>query len=282
MPGRNASSGDYRYGYNKGSEKDDEITGITGSHITTEFRMLDTRIAKWWSIDPKTKELPHQSPYNSMDNNPILLNDEDGGCTTCPSRTVRQRLTSTNAQNVMARVRTAPVGGGQLIFQTNNIVANQNVRQNAVRATVFRDKLNPLVKNRPDASTVGPNAPRPSLANGAFTRSVSQLTQELNSTTNVDAKVKINVRGLRRGENVTVQFVDPTTGNVVGNTQTITRRNARRGINVQKVRGGLANVRITNNSANGRVRARLNSKTNIFGVKKTKSRIRRGGRRIKR
>ena len=154
MPGRNASSGDYRYGYNKGSEKDDEITGITGSHITTEFRMLDTRIAKWWSIDPKTKELPHQSPYNSMDNNPILLNDEDGGCTTCPSRTVRQRLTSTNAQNVMARVRTAPVGGGQLIFQTNNIVANQNVRQNAVRATVFRDKLNPLVKNRPDASTV--------------------------------------------------------------------------------------------------------------------------------
>lgn len=76
MPGRNAGSESYRYGYNKGSEKDDEITGVTGSHITTHFREYDTRLMRTWSIDPV--EQAWQSPYASMDNNPIWFNDPLG------------------------------------------------------------------------------------------------------------------------------------------------------------------------------------------------------------
>lgn len=76
MPGRSFSSSDYRYGYNAGSEKDDEITGVTGSHITTFFREFDTRLLRTWSVDPVFQ--PWQSPYTSMDNNPILLNDPMG------------------------------------------------------------------------------------------------------------------------------------------------------------------------------------------------------------
>ena len=77
MPGRTFSSNQYRYGY-QGSEKDNEITGADGSHITTHFRQLDTRIARWWGVDPKASSMPWQSPYVSMDNNPILYNDPLG------------------------------------------------------------------------------------------------------------------------------------------------------------------------------------------------------------
>ncbi len=75
MPGRKYSSNSYRFGY-QGSEKDDEITGVTGSHITTHFRQGDTRIVKWSSIDPKANA--SWSPYSMMNGNPIWLNDAEG------------------------------------------------------------------------------------------------------------------------------------------------------------------------------------------------------------
>ncbi len=67
----------YRFGFN-GQEKDDEITGVTGSHYTTHFRALDSRIGRWWSVDPKSSQLPWQSPYVTMGNNPIRMVDPDG------------------------------------------------------------------------------------------------------------------------------------------------------------------------------------------------------------
>jgi hypothetical protein len=76
LPARNASSGDYRFGFNAGSEKDDEITGVAGSHITTFWREGDTRLGKWWGTDPKATAL--ESPYAFMGNNPILYNDPLG------------------------------------------------------------------------------------------------------------------------------------------------------------------------------------------------------------
>jgi RHS repeat-associated protein len=64
----------FRYGY-QGSEADDEIKG-DGNSYTTEFRQLDPRLGRWLSIDPVTH--PHQSPYCSMDNNPIWFSDVFG------------------------------------------------------------------------------------------------------------------------------------------------------------------------------------------------------------
>jgi len=59
-------------------EKDDEITGSTGSTYTTEFRMLDTRLGRWWSVDPESKLYPNHSNYIYSGNNPILFIDPDG------------------------------------------------------------------------------------------------------------------------------------------------------------------------------------------------------------
>ena len=61
----------YRYGY-QGSEKDDESKG-GGNSYTTFYRQLDPRVGRWFSIDPVFQ--PWQSPYCSMDGNPISLND---------------------------------------------------------------------------------------------------------------------------------------------------------------------------------------------------------------
>ena len=76
MPNRSFNANSYRYGYNDGSEKDDEITGVVGSHFTTYFREFDTRTLIPWSPDPVFQ--PWQSPYSYMDGNPILYNDPLG------------------------------------------------------------------------------------------------------------------------------------------------------------------------------------------------------------
>ena len=79
MPGRKFTGiqGNYRYGFN-GMEKDDEVKNSEGSHYTTLYRQYDSRIGRWFSVDPKANVLPWQSPYCSMDNNPILKTDTDG------------------------------------------------------------------------------------------------------------------------------------------------------------------------------------------------------------
>jgi hypothetical protein len=76
IAGRAFNSNSYRFGYNAGSEKDDEITETTGSHFTTFFREFDTRLLIPWSPDPVFQ--PWQSPYSYIDGNPILINDPLG------------------------------------------------------------------------------------------------------------------------------------------------------------------------------------------------------------
>ena len=62
-----------RFGY-QGSEREQEY--LSGETYSTYFRMLDTRLGRWFSPDPIT--MPWQSPYVSMDNNPISLTDPLG------------------------------------------------------------------------------------------------------------------------------------------------------------------------------------------------------------
>ncbi len=73
MQGRQYTADFYRFGY-QGSEKEreGELKGI----YTTEFRGLDVRLGRWFIPDPITH--PWQSPYCSMDNDPIGLTDVMG------------------------------------------------------------------------------------------------------------------------------------------------------------------------------------------------------------
>jgi RHS repeat-associated protein len=75
LPGRSKS--DYRYGFT-GHEKEDEITGSSGTVYSTEYRLLDTRLAIWRTPDPLAAKFPNISSYHYCSNNPILKFDPDG------------------------------------------------------------------------------------------------------------------------------------------------------------------------------------------------------------
>lgn len=66
MPGRNASTGDYRYGF-QGQETDNEITG-SESHIAFKYRIHDARLGRFLSLDPLAPDYPHNSPYAFSEN----------------------------------------------------------------------------------------------------------------------------------------------------------------------------------------------------------------------
>jgi len=68
----------YRFGY-QSSLKDDQIKG-TGNSYYTLHRELETRVGRWWSIDPKP--MAGEGGYCSMSNNPILGNDPLGDVVT--------------------------------------------------------------------------------------------------------------------------------------------------------------------------------------------------------
>lgn len=70
LPGRNYSSGSYRYLF-QGQEHDDEMHGATGTSYNYEYRMHDARIGRFLSIDPLASKYPHNSPYAFSENRVI-------------------------------------------------------------------------------------------------------------------------------------------------------------------------------------------------------------------
>jgi len=76
MPGRQFSSNSYRYGFN-GKEKDDEVKG-NGNSYDFGARIYDPRIGRWLSCDPWKDKYPSVSPYNYVENNPLIFKDPTG------------------------------------------------------------------------------------------------------------------------------------------------------------------------------------------------------------
>ncbi|WP_083727795.1 RHS repeat domain-containing protein [[Flexibacter] sp. ATCC 35208] len=76
MGDRKWSLGGYRYGFN-GKENDNEVKG-EGNEIAFEARAYDSRVGKFLSIDPLTKNYPNNSPYIFGANNPVTFIDALG------------------------------------------------------------------------------------------------------------------------------------------------------------------------------------------------------------
>jgi RHS repeat-associated protein len=76
MPGRKFSPAEYRFGFN-GKENDKEVYG-EGNFQDYGFRMYDTRIARFISVDPLTKKYPELTPFQFASNTPIMSIDLDG------------------------------------------------------------------------------------------------------------------------------------------------------------------------------------------------------------
>lgn len=70
-------NGGYRFGF-QGEEKDDEISGSTGTHYAFKYRMYDARIGKFFSVDPLVKKYPYWSPYAFSGNRVIDMVELEG------------------------------------------------------------------------------------------------------------------------------------------------------------------------------------------------------------
>jgi RHS repeat-associated protein len=76
-PGRSFGSTTYKYGFN-GKLKDDEWNGNTGATYDYGFRIYDSRIGKFLSVDPLSSKYPWYTPYQFAGNKPIVAGDIDG------------------------------------------------------------------------------------------------------------------------------------------------------------------------------------------------------------
>ncbi|MBU0489690.1 MAG: RHS repeat-associated core domain-containing protein, partial [Bacteroidetes bacterium] len=117
MPGRSFNSPDYRYGFN-GQEKDDEITGVTGSYYVTDFREYDARLGRWISIDPIAQA--YSSPYAAFNNNPLYFVDTKGTQSTGPEGEEEEQSGSSSVTNVAvfaSNYSTDPSGKLQKLYE---------------------------------------------------------------------------------------------------------------------------------------------------------------------
>jgi RHS repeat-associated protein len=76
MPGRSFSSGSYIYGF-QGQEKDDEIKG-DGNSINYKYRVHDTRLGQFLSVDPLARDYPQWSAYVFSGNQIIATRELEG------------------------------------------------------------------------------------------------------------------------------------------------------------------------------------------------------------
>jgi len=76
MPERNISVTKYRFGFN-GKENDNEVIE-NGGLQDYGFRMYDTRVCRFVSVDPLTKKYPDLTTYQFAGNTPIIGIDQEG------------------------------------------------------------------------------------------------------------------------------------------------------------------------------------------------------------
>jgi len=76
MVGRKFDAGKYRYGFN-GKEKDNDVKG-EGNQYDYGFRVYDSRLGKFLSVDPLFKGYPWNCPYSYAEGDVIRAIDLDG------------------------------------------------------------------------------------------------------------------------------------------------------------------------------------------------------------
>jgi len=70
-------SGGYRFGFGN-QEKENDISGVEGGHLTYEYRIHDTRLGRFLSVDPLGREFPWNSSYAFAENDVIRCIDLEG------------------------------------------------------------------------------------------------------------------------------------------------------------------------------------------------------------
>ncbi|MCC6288562.1 MAG: hypothetical protein IT249_11825 [Chitinophagaceae bacterium] len=70
------SGGSYQFGFG-GKRKENEMYGEANAY-DFDARTYNTRLVRWFNVDPKVSKYPDHSPYSYSGNNPIAFVDKDG------------------------------------------------------------------------------------------------------------------------------------------------------------------------------------------------------------
>jgi RHS repeat-associated protein len=76
VPNRHKAGDDYRYGF-QGQEMDNELKG-EGNSLNYTFRMHDSRIGRFFAVDPLSSKYPFYSPYQFSGNRVIDMVELEG------------------------------------------------------------------------------------------------------------------------------------------------------------------------------------------------------------
>jgi RHS repeat-associated protein len=139
MPGRNASTGNYRYGF-QGQETDDEVTG-SESHVAWLYRCNDVRLGRFLSIDPLAPKYPELTPYQFSSNQPIHAPELEGLESSAPIKVGAPGFTDGETMNTYSGSQAAVTQSGGANYQTGNFdmtnrTTGQTVTQNTPDAII--------------------------------------------------------------------------------------------------------------------------------------------------
>ena len=154
-----ASLGSYRFGFN-GKEKDDEVTGVTGSHLDFGARIYDSRIGRWLAVDPKFYKYPSLSSYCSFENSPLAIVDPGGDTTVYFSQKGEYLYTSVDglptAITIVSDKNLKIFKATAFLAYTKKLQHNDNINK-AFRRTGITIDVNSLRKFYNNSTIVGKN-----------------------------------------------------------------------------------------------------------------------------
>jgi RHS repeat-associated protein len=112
----------YRFTFN-GKENDNEVHGATGTFQDYGMRAYDTRVGRFFKVDPLTSKFPYLTPYQFAGNKPVWCIDLDGledvvywKTRTYENGYTRSTLMSARWSDLVPGQESGPAGHGTLVI----------------------------------------------------------------------------------------------------------------------------------------------------------------------